>query len=52
MLSRVPGCHFMLGARPPDQLEGEPHHSLRFRIAETPIETGISLLSKLAATIA
>ena len=52
MLSRIPGCYFMLGVRPPDQLEGEPHHSPRFRIAEAPIETGISLLSTLAATIA
>lgn len=52
MLSRVPGCYFMLGARPPDQPEGEPHHSPQFRIDETPIQSGMTLLSTLAATLA
>ena len=52
MLSRVPGCYFMLGACPPGQTVAEPHHSPRFRIDEAPIETGVTLLANLAATLA
>lgn len=52
-LTRIPGCYFMLGARP----EGDTspaHHSPGFRIDETAFPVGVKVLagaaSRLAAT--
>src|SRR5207302_9736558 len=50
-LTRIPGCYFMLGARP----EGDKppaHHSPGFRIDESAFPLGVSLLAGAAARIA
>ncbi len=50
-LTRIPGCYFMLGARP----EGDKppaHHSPGFKIDESAFPLGVSLLSGAAARIA
>jgi metal-dependent amidase/aminoacylase/carboxypeptidase family protein len=50
-LTHIPGCYFMLGARP----EGDKppaHHSAGFKIDESAFPLGVSLLSGAAARIA
>jgi amidohydrolase len=50
-LTHIPGCYFMLGARP----EGDKppaHHSPGFRIDESAFPVGVSLMSGAAARIA
>lgn len=50
-LTRIPGCYFMLGARP----EGETtpaHHSPGFRIDEDALPIGVKVLAGAAARLA
>ena len=50
-LTRIPGCYFMLGARP----EGETppaHHSPTFRIDENALPVGVKVLAGAAARLA
>ena len=50
-LTRIPGCYFMLGARP----EGEPppaHHSPGFKIDEQALGIGVKVLAGVAARLA
>ena len=50
-LTHIPGCYFMLGARP----EGDKppaHHSPGFRIDESAFPLGVSLMAGAAARIA
>jgi amidohydrolase len=50
-LTRIPGCYFMLGARP----EGEhppAHHSPGFRIDESALPVGVKVLAGAAARLA
>ncbi|HYL51735.1 MAG TPA: amidohydrolase [Acidimicrobiia bacterium] len=50
-LTRIPGCYFMLGARP----EGETppaHHSPTFRIDESALPVGVKVLAGAASRLA
>lgn len=50
-LTRIPGCYFMLGARP----EGDvtpAHHSPTFRIDESALPIGVKVLAGTAARLA
>jgi len=50
-LTRLPGCYFMLGARP----EGETtpaHHSPTFRIDEAALPIGVKVLAGAASRLA
>jgi amidohydrolase len=50
-LTRIPGCYFMLGARP----EGETapaHHSPTFRIDEAALPVGVKVLAGAASRLA
>jgi amidohydrolase len=50
-LTRIPGCYFMLGAKP----EGEPppaHHSPGFHIDEEALRTGVMMLAGTASRLA
>lgn len=50
-LTRIPGCYFMLGARP----EGDvppAHHSPGFRIDESALPVGVKVLAGAAARLA
>ena len=50
-LTRIPGCYFMLGARP----EGDvppAHHSPGFRIDEAALPVGVKVLAGAAARLA
>jgi amidohydrolase len=50
-LTRIPGCYFMLGARP----EGDTpaaHHSPGFRIDEDALQVGVKVLAGAAARLA
>ena len=50
-LTRIPGCYFMLGAKP----EGEPppaHHSPGFRIDEQALGVGVKVLAGVASRLA
>jgi amidohydrolase len=50
-LTRIPGCYFMLGARP----EGEhapSHHSPGFRIDEAALPVGVKVMAGAAARLA
>ncbi len=50
-LTRIPGCYFMLGARP----EGEhppAHHSPNFRIDEAALPVGVKVLAGAASRLA
>jgi metal-dependent amidase/aminoacylase/carboxypeptidase family protein len=51
-LRRVPGCYFLVGARPPDLATGAPHHSPKFRIDEGSFGAAIAVLATLAARLA
>ena len=50
-LTRVPGCYFMLGARP-DGDTPPAHHSPGFRIDESALEVGVKVLAGAASRIA
>ena len=50
-LTRIPGCYFMLGAKP----DGEPppaHHSPGFRIDEQALGVGVKVLAGVASRLA
>lgn len=49
-LKRVPGCYFVLGARPAGAERGEPHHSPRFNIDEAALPLGAAILAAAAAS--
>ena len=51
-LTRVPGCYFMLGAKPAGLEIGPAHHSPGFRIDEGALEVGVRMLAGSAARIA
>ena len=51
LMRRVPGCYFLLGARPPELEPGPPHHSPKFRIDEAPFGAAIAVLATLAARL-
>jgi amidohydrolase len=50
-LTRVPGCYFMLGARPEGDIP-PAHHSPGFRIDESAFATGVKVLAGTAARLA
>jgi amidohydrolase len=51
-LTRIPGCYFMLGCRPPDAETPPAHHSPTFRIDEAALATGVRVLAGSAARLA
>ena len=51
-LTRIPGCYFMLGARPPDAETPPAHHSPTFRIDEASFATGVRMMAATAARLA
>ncbi len=51
-LTRIPGCYFMLGARPPDAEVAPAHHSPTFRIDEASFATGVRMMAATAARLA
>ena len=51
-LTRIPGCYFMLGARPPDAETPPAHHSPTFRIDEDAFAAGVKVLAGSAARLA
>ncbi len=51
-LTRIPGCYFMLGARPPDAETPPAHHSPTFRIDEAALPIGVKVLAGAAARLA
>ena len=51
-LTRIPGCYFMVGARPPDAEPAPAHHSPAFRIDEGSFATGVRMMVASAATLA
>lgn len=51
-LTRIPGCYFMVGARPPDSETPPAHHSPTFRIDEPAFATGVRMMAATAARLA
>jgi amidohydrolase len=51
-LTRIPGCYFMLGARPTDTEAAPAHHSPTFRIDEASFATGVRMMAATAARLA
>ncbi len=51
-LTRIPGCYFMLGARPPESETPPAHHSPTFRIDEASFATGVRMMAATAARLA
>ncbi len=51
-LTRIPGCYFMLGARPPDAETPPAHHSPTFRLHEDAFANGVRVLAGTAARLA
>ena len=51
-LTRVPGCYFMLGCRPPDAETPPAHHSPTFRLHEDAFASGVRVLAGAAARLA
>jgi amidohydrolase len=51
-LTRIPGCYFMVGARPPDAEVAPAHHSPTFRIDEASFATGVRMMAATAARLA
>ena len=51
-LTHIPGCYFMVGARPPDTEEPPAHHSPTFRIDEPALEVGVRVMLKSAVRLA
>ena len=50
-LTRIPGCYFMLGARPQGETPAA-HHSPTFRIDESALPIGVKVLAGAAARLA
>jgi metal-dependent amidase/aminoacylase/carboxypeptidase family protein len=50
-LTHIPGCYFMLGARPPGD-KPPAHHSPGFKIDEDAFPIGVKVLAGAAARIA
>ena len=50
-LTRIPGCYFMLGARPEGDV-APAHHSPGFRIDEAALPVGVKMLAGAAARLA
>jgi amidohydrolase len=50
-LTRIPGCYFMLGARPDAGLP-PAHHSPGFRIDEAALPVGVKVLAGAASRLA
>src|SRR5690242_1584585 len=50
-LTRIPGCYFMLGARP-DGETAPAHHSPGFRIDEAALPVGVKVMAGAAARLA
>ncbi len=50
-LTRIPGCYFMLGARPEGD-ETPAHHSPHFRIDEAALPVGVKVMAGAAARLA
>ena len=50
-LTRIPGCYFMLGARPPGDTP-PAHHSPGFRIDEAALPVGVKVLAGAASRLA
>ncbi|HKW73160.1 MAG TPA: M20 family metallopeptidase [Candidatus Dormibacteraeota bacterium] len=50
-LTRIPGCYFMLGARPDGDIT-PAHHSPGFRIDEAALPVGVKVLAGAAARLA
>jgi amidohydrolase len=50
-LTRIPGCYFMLGARPPGDV-APAHHSPTFRIDEAALPVGVKVLAGAASRLA
>jgi amidohydrolase len=50
-LTRIPGCYFMLGARP-DGDTAPAHHSSTFRIDEAALPVGVKVLAGAASRLA
>lgn len=51
-LTRIPGCYFMVGAKPSDAEEPPAHHSPTFRIDEDALSVGLRVLAKSAVRLA
>jgi metal-dependent amidase/aminoacylase/carboxypeptidase family protein len=51
-LTRVPGCYFMLGAKPPSAETPPAHHSPTFDIDESAFATGVRVLVGAATRLA
>ena len=51
-LTRVPGCYFMLGAKPPGAETPPAHHSPTFEIDESAFATGVRVLVGAAERLA
>ncbi len=51
-LTRIPGCYFMLGCRPPDAETPPAHHSPTFRLDEAAFANGVKVLAGAAARLA
>lgn len=51
-LTRIPGCYFMLGCRPPDAETPPAHHSPTFRLDEDAFANGVRVLAGAASRLA
>ena len=51
-LTHIPGCYFMLGAKPADAEEPPAHHSPTFRIEESALELGVRMMLNSAVRLA
>jgi amidohydrolase len=51
-LTRIPGCYFMLGARPDATAPPPAHHSPGFRIDEAALPVGVKVLAGAASRLA
>jgi amidohydrolase len=51
-LTRIPGCYFMVGGRPPDAETPPAHHSPTFRLDEASFATGVRMMATAAARLA
>jgi amidohydrolase len=51
-LTRIPGCYFMIGARPPDAPTPPAHHSPTFRIDEAAFAAGVRMMAATATVLA
>jgi len=51
-LTHIPGCYFMVGAKPPELEVPPAHHSPSFRIDESALEVGVRVMLKSAVRLA